>query len=91
MYTPAFRPPYNPMYDYNNMPYDSMQQRPPYNDYLGSRYDIPDVDYPPNYTNDIEGRYYTRNDMMPPSLSTSNGSSRRRIIYYAHLPEVVRR
>lgn len=79
---------YDPMNDYNG-PHDPYMRPPPYsgynNGYPGNRYDIPDYrDYPPMYGNDIDDRYYMRSDMMPPS------PPRKRTIYYAYLPEVVR-
>lgn len=78
--------------DYNAPYADYYMRRFPYSGYSGhypgSRYDIPDYrDYPPMYGNDIDNRYYMRTDMMPPPSSTL---PRKRTIYYAYLPEVVR-
>lgn len=65
-----------------------------YNNYPGSRYDTPDYkDYPPMYGNEIDSRYYMRSEiphMIPPALSPSSALPRKRTIYYAYLPEVVR-
>lgn len=81
---------YDPMYDYRQYPHiDPYMPRPSYseyNDYHNQRHDLPDYqDYPPMYENDIESRYYMRSDMPPPSVLP-----RKRTIYYAYLPEVVR-
>lgn len=80
---------YDPMFDY--IPYDMYPARrfpyTRYNNYPGSRYDTPDYrDYPPMYGNEIDSRYYMRSEIpyMPPALP------RKRTIYYAYLPEVVR-
>lgn len=95
---------YDPMYEnYRQQPpYDPYMARmpyPEYNNYPGSRYDVPDYrDYPPLYGNDIDSRYYMRSDMMPPPpISPASGAAapsstlpRKRMIYYAYLPEVVR-
>lgn len=78
---------YDPI-DYNG-PYDPYMYRQPY--YPGSRYDIPDYrDYPPMYGNEISNHYYLRSNMMPPSIPPSMTLPRKRTIYYAYLPEVVR-
>ncbi|XP_031626111.1 uncharacterized protein LOC116342578 [Contarinia nasturtii] len=81
--------PYDPMFDYN-LPYDLYMRRQ--YAYPGSRYDIPDYRdfYPPMYGNDIDSRYYMRTDSMQPSLPASSVVPRKRTIYYAYLPEVVR-
>lgn len=84
---------YDPMYE-SNGPYDPYMRRP-YNDYnaaySGGRLDIPDYrDYPPPYGNELDNRYYMRSDMMPPALTQSSTLPRKRIVYYAYLPEVVR-
>lgn len=81
---------YDPMFD--NIPYDMYPVRrfpySGYNNYPGGRYDTPDYrDYPPMYGNEIDNRYYMRSEipyMIPPTLA------RKRTIYYAYLPEVVR-
>lgn len=74
--------------DYNR-PYDYRYPYADYNGYSSNRYDIPDYrDYPPMYGNEIVNRYYMRSDMMPPSIPPS--LPRKRTIYYAYLPEVVR-
>lgn len=85
---------YDPMFDYNG-PYDMYPMRrfpyPSYNNYPGNRYDIPDYrDYSPMYGNEIDSRYYMRSDMMPSALPPSSALPRKRTIYYAYLPEVVR-
>lgn len=93
IYGPPAPHPYGPMLDYRgryyDSPYDPYMPRMPiypdqYYDYPDSRYDVPDSrDYPPIPGNEVnDDRYYAPNDMSPPA--------RRRIIYYAHLPEVVR-
>lgn len=77
---------YDPI-DYND-PYDSMMYRQPYYP-AGNRYDIPDYrDYPPMYENEIGSRYFMRSDMMSPPMPPT--APRKRTIYYAYLPEVVR-
>lgn len=92
----------DPIYDYNG-PYDPyMRKFSSYIDYPGNRY-LPDYrDYPPIYDNEIDSRYYMRSDMMPPppppppqlppqpSMSASATLPRKRTIYYAYLPEIVR-
>lgn len=82
-------PPFEPTPErYYDMPYDPYMPRMPvfpeqYYEYPDSRYDVPDYrDYPPMLNNEIDDRRYMPNDLSPPP--------RRRIIYYAHLPEVVR-
>lgn len=80
---------YDPMYDYRQYPHiDPYMPRPSYseyNNYHSHRYDQPDYqDYPP-FGNDIESRYYMRSDMP-----SSPAIPRKRTIYYAYLPEVVR-
>lgn len=93
MYPP---PPPSPLdvndqiYDFNG-PYDPYMRRfSPYIDYPGNRY-LPDYrDYPPIYDNEIDNRYYMRSDMMPPPISASSTLPRKRTIYYAYLPEIVR-
>lgn len=90
-------PPHEPMFDYNG-PYDPFMHRFPYSDYYssgyaGSRYDIPDYkDYPPLYTNEIDNQNYMRTDVMspPPPPPPPMALPRKRTIYYAYLPEVVR-
>lgn len=42
------------------------------------------------YVNEIDDRYYMRTDMMSPSLPLPSALPRKRTIYYAYLPEVVR-
>lgn len=84
---------FDPMYEFNG-PYDPYMRRP-YSDYTtgysGSRFDIPDYrDYPSPYGNELDNRYYMRSDMMPPHLPQSSTLPRKRIVYYAFLPEVVR-
>lgn len=81
--------PYDPMFDYN-APYDLYMRR--HYAYPGSRYDIPDYRdyYPPMYGNEIDNRYYMRTDAMSPALPPSSLLPRKRTIYYAYLPEVVR-
>lgn len=89
MYPPPPQSAYDPMYDYN-VPYDMIRGFQGYNNYPGGRYDIPDHrDYPPMYGNEIDNRYYMRTDMMQP-LPPSSTLPRKRTIYYAYLPEVVR-
>lgn len=72
--------------DYNTPYANIYMRRYPYSGYSGhypdSRYDIPR-----NYDNEIDSRFYMRSDMMPPPSSTL---PRKRTIYYAYLPEVVR-
>lgn len=84
MYPPPY---YNePVYDFNG-PYDPYMRRFQYSDYPGSRYD----DYPPVYGNDIDSRYYMRTDVIPPPpMPPLSKLPRKRTIYYAYLPEVVR-
>lgn len=92
---------YDPMYDYRHYPpYEPYMARMPYseyNNYPGNRYDIPEDYPPPLYGNDIESRYYMRSDIPssppaipPPPLPPSSSLPRKRMIYYAYLPEVVR-
>lgn len=99
MYPP---PPPSPLdmndqiYDYNG-PYDPYMRRfSSYSDYPGNRY-LPDYrDYPPIYDNEIDNRYYMRSDIVlppppPPAMSAPSSTlPRKRTIYYAYLPEVVR-
>lgn len=77
---------YDPMYDYRyNGQYNQYMSRQPYPSY--NRYDIPDYnDYPPSYGNEIENRYFSREIPSSPQ----SDYPRRRMIYYAYLPEVVR-
>lgn len=71
-------------YRYNGQYNNNYMSRQPYPNY--NRYDIPDYrDYPSSYGNDIENRYLSRE--IPTSQSDY---PRRRMIYYAYLPEVVR-
>lgn len=88
MYPPPPPEMYDPMFNYN-APYDMMHRFPynGYNNYPGNRYDIPDY---PMYGNEIDNRYYMRSDMMQPPLPSSSALPRKRTIYYAYLPEVVR-
>lgn len=100
MYPPP--PPPSPLdlsdqtYDFNG-PYDPYTRRfSPYIDYPVNRYLADYRDYPPIYDNDIDNRYYMRSDMMPPppplspSITASSTLPRKRTIYYAYLPEIVR-
>lgn len=92
MMTYGSPPPHEPMPEYRDryydMPYDPYMPRMPvypeqYYDYPDSRYDVPDYrDYPPVMNNNVDDRRYYPND--------GSSHSRRRIIYYAHLPEIVR-
>lgn len=88
LYPPGSIDPY-PEYRRFHDFYDGYMPRTPnypdrYYEYPDSRYDIPHPrEYPPLYNNDLDDRYYMRTDLLPPSRN-------RRIIYYAHLPEVVR-
>lgn len=78
------------IYDFNG-PYDPYMRRfPSYHNYPANRYLSDYRDYPPLYDNDIDNRYYMRNDMMPPPMSVSSTMPRKRMIYYAYLPEIVR-
>lgn len=94
MYPPPPQPPtdmYDPIpIDYNTPYANIYMRRYPYSGYSGhysdSRYDIP-RDFPPMYENEIDSRFYMRSDMMPTPSSTL---PRKRTIYYAYLPEVVR-
>lgn len=98
MYPPPPQPPSADLYDpidYNAPYSDPYVRRFPYSGYngyySGNRYDISDYrDYPPMYGNEIDSRYYMRTDinMMPPPPSST--LPRKRMIYYAYLPEVVR-
>lgn len=75
----------NQLYDINGR-YDPYMSR-----YLPDRY-FPDYrNYAP-YDNEIynDNRYYMRTDMMPPPLPASSTLPRKRTIYYAYLPEIVR-
>lgn len=80
-----------PINQYDEAMYDPYygppNQRQPYS-YYGRDYPaLPDYrDYPPPYANEIDGRYYGRE--MP--ANNQNDYPRRRMIYYAYLPEVVR-
>lgn len=82
---------YDPMYDYRQYSHiDPYMPRPSYSEYNNyyhsQRNDLPNYqDYPPMYGNDIESRYYMQSDMPP-----SSALPRKRTIYYAYLPEVVR-
>ncbi|XP_055309209.1 uncharacterized protein LOC129573058 [Sitodiplosis mosellana] len=91
MYPPPSKAPTD-MYDRipvdYNAPYaDFYLRRFPYSDYnvhySGNRYDRDDF----SYGNDVDSPYYMRTDIMPPSSSML---PRKRMIYYAYLPEVVR-
>lgn len=78
------------LYDFNG-PYDPYMRRySSYIDYPGNRY-LPDYrDYPPVYDNELDNRYYMRTNMMPPPLPAASTLPRKRTIYYAYLPEIVR-
>lgn len=94
MYPPP--PPHLPIdmgeqvYDFNG-PYDPyMRKFPPYINYPSNRYLSDYRDYPPLYDNGIDNRYYMRSDMMPQPMPVSPTMPRKRMIYYAYLPEIVR-
>lgn len=78
---------YDTMYDQYYGPPNAYMSRQPY-PYYGRDYaQVPDYrDYPAPYGNEVDGRYYGRE--MP--ANNQNDYPRRRMIYYAYLPEVVR-
>lgn len=95
MYPP---PPPSPLdlidqtYDFDG-PYDPYTRRySPYVDYPGNRYLDDYRDYPPIHDNDIDNSYYMRSmpPPPPPPMPASSTLPRKRTIYYAYLPEIVR-
>lgn len=79
----------NQIYDFNG-PYDPYMRRlPPHQHYPINRFISDYRDYP-FYDNEIDNRYYMRSDMMSHPMPASSNLPRKRTIYYAYLPEIVR-